>query len=173
MSQLSENLKVVRNHLKLTQSEFSRTLGIGFRTYVRYEVGEREPPIPVLVKVSKLIKVSLDDLILSPLLINEFNGLPKKSSKKPPSIAKQTTTFPGLDNEQSIAYKKDEKNLLNLYREMDVKTREKCLMEMSLLIKNSTLIKNKSVNLSENQNTKKVAKLNKSSDLPKRVGAKN
>jgi transcriptional regulator with XRE-family HTH domain len=173
MSQLSENLKVIRNHLKLTQSEFSKTLGIGFRTYVRYEMGERETPIPVLVKVSKLIKESLDDLILSPLVINEFNGLTYKSSKKSPSIVKQTTSLLGLENEQLIASKKDEKNLLSLYREMDLHTREKCLKEMSLLIKSSTLIKNKGVNLSKNQTTKKVAKLKKSSDLPKSVGAKN
>jgi len=173
MSQLSENLKVIRNHLKLTQSQFSKNLKIGFRTYVRYEMGERETPIPVLVKVSKLIKASLDDLILSPLIINEFNGLTKKSSKNLSSIVKQATSLTGLENERQVSLKKDEKNLLNLYREMDFETREKCLKEMNLLIKSSTLIKNKDANISKSQNAKKVAKLKKSSDLPKRVGAKN
>ena len=173
MSQLSENLKVIRNHLKLTQSEFSKTLAIGFRTYVRYEMGEREAPIPALVKASKLINASLDDLILSPLIINEFNGLTKKNSNKLPAVVKQTASFLGLENEQLITSKKDEKNLLSIYRKMDSQTREKCLQEMNLLIKSSTFIQNKGGNLSKNQNTKKVAKLKKSLDLPKRVGAKN
>jgi hypothetical protein len=90
-----------------------------------------------------------------------------------PAVVKLIASFIGLENEQLIISKKDEKNLLSIYGRMDSQTREKCLQEMDLLIKSSTLIKNKGTNLSKNQNTKKVTKLKKSSDIPKRVGAKN
>ena len=56
-------------------------------------MGERETPIPVLVKTSKLIKVSLDDLILSPLQLNEFASSPNKvSSDKNRKNLKQTSS---------------------------------------------------------------------------------
>ncbi len=181
MSQLSENLKLIRSHLKLTQCEFSKILEIGFRTYVRYEIGEREPPIPVLVKIKKMLKISLDDLILSSLHNNGFIDQTRESSRreniknsaKSPHIANQSAGFPGSSPEQTIALKKDEKNFFNLYKKMDVPTREKCLLEMQSLIKNSIHSKNRSVDLSENSKTKKVAKLKKASGLPKRMGEKD
>ncbi len=172
MSQLSENLKAIRNHLKLTQFGFSKTLGIGFRTYVRYEIGEREPPIAVLVRISTLIKVSLDSLILYPLQINEFDTFSKKSAQEKKSGAlERTTNLSSSEEKQQTFSKKEEKNFLNLYRKMNGQTREKCLEEMKILIKNS--FHNKNAEFLENSKTKKIAKLKKDPNLPKRVGAKN
>ncbi len=163
MSQISENLKVVRKHLDLTQLEFSKVLEIGFRTYVRYEMGERETPIPVLTKISKQNKISLDDLILSPLVINDFRGLSQESPSKKNG---KNQTSSSIENETLIISKKEEKNLLNLFRGMNLQTRKKCLVEMEWLMKEGTTA-------SENKNIKKVAKLQKSSDIPKRVGEKS
>jgi transcriptional regulator with XRE-family HTH domain len=163
MSQISENLKVVRKHLDLTQLEFSKILEIGFRTYVRYEIGERETPIPVLVKISKLNKISLDELILSPLVINDFRGFSQKSFSE--KNKKSQTPFP-IENEPLVTSKKDEINLLNLFRGMNLQTQKKYLVEMEWLIKEGKTA-------SENKNIKKVAKLKNSSDIPKRVGEKS
>ena len=47
MTVLSENLKTIRKNLKCTQGALSEVLGIGFRTYVRYEAGERDAPVSI------------------------------------------------------------------------------------------------------------------------------
>ena len=45
MTILSNNLKVIRKNLNCTQTSLAEVLEIGFRTYVRYEAGERDAPI--------------------------------------------------------------------------------------------------------------------------------
>ena len=59
MTILSENLRTIRKKLNCTQMALSEVLEIGFRTYVRYEAGERDAPVSVMVKLAKLGKVSL------------------------------------------------------------------------------------------------------------------
>ena len=63
MTVLSENLKIIRKKLDCTQNALSEVLEIGFRTYVRYEAGERDAPVSVLVKLARLASVSLDRLL--------------------------------------------------------------------------------------------------------------
>lgn len=63
MTVLAENLKTIRKGLPCTQMAISEVLEIGFRTYVRYEAGERDAPISVLIKIAKLGNISLDCLL--------------------------------------------------------------------------------------------------------------
>ena len=42
MSILAKNLKTIREELDCTQSTMSGILKVGFRTFVRYEAGERD-----------------------------------------------------------------------------------------------------------------------------------
>ena len=67
MSALSQNMKLIRKRLNCTQTAFSQILGIGFRTYVRYESGERDVPAVVLGKLANLGNVSLDRLLTTRL----------------------------------------------------------------------------------------------------------
>ena len=53
MSTLAKNLKTVRKELGCTQSVMSEILKVGFRTFVRYEAGERDAPVSVLVKIAR------------------------------------------------------------------------------------------------------------------------
>ena len=68
MTILSENLKTIRKKLKCTQGALSEVLGIGFRTYVRYEAGERDAPISVLIKLARLGNISLDQFLTTKIL---------------------------------------------------------------------------------------------------------
>ena len=52
MTVLAQNLKTIRKNLNCTQMTISDVLDIGFRTYVRYEAGERDAPVAVLVKLA-------------------------------------------------------------------------------------------------------------------------
>ena len=63
MQKLAENLYGLRKERNLTQEETAKELGIGLRSYCRYEKNEREPDAPVLVKMADFYNVSLDYLV--------------------------------------------------------------------------------------------------------------
>ncbi|NIQ02185.1 MAG: helix-turn-helix domain-containing protein, partial [Nitrospinaceae bacterium] len=67
MTILSGNMKVIRKALNCTQMAIAKVLDIGFRTYVRYEAGERDAPAAVLVKFARLGNISLDRLLTTRL----------------------------------------------------------------------------------------------------------
>ena len=65
-ARLPEKLHAIRAELKLSQSEMLRALGM--TAYNRsvisgYELGSKEPPLPVLLKYARLAGVSTDVLI--------------------------------------------------------------------------------------------------------------
>lgn len=65
-ARLPEKLKSIRDRLKLSQGEMLRALGM--TDYDRsvisgYELGSKEPPLPVLLKYARLARVSTDVLI--------------------------------------------------------------------------------------------------------------
>ena len=60
MSILAKNLKTVRKELGCTQSVMSEILKVGFRTFVRYEAGEIDAPVSVMVKIARLGNISLE-----------------------------------------------------------------------------------------------------------------
>ena len=54
MSILANNIKILRKELGCTQSVMADILKIGFRTFVRYEAGERDAPVSVIIKIARL-----------------------------------------------------------------------------------------------------------------------
>lgn len=52
---VSADIRRIRKHLKLTQTELSEVVGIGKVAFSRYERGETKPPTP-LVKLLKLVE---------------------------------------------------------------------------------------------------------------------
>ena len=69
MSTLAKNLKIIRKELGCTQSVMSKILEVGFRTFVRYEAGERDAPVSVLIKIAHLGNISLQNLLSGKVLI--------------------------------------------------------------------------------------------------------
>ncbi len=63
MTILAKNLKVVRKELGCTQTMMADILKVGFRTFVRYEAGERDAPVAVLVKIARLGNISLEKFL--------------------------------------------------------------------------------------------------------------
>ena len=59
----AERLKQARNAKKLNQRTIAGYLDIPHNVYRSYELGEREPPYDVLVKLCKLLNVSADCLL--------------------------------------------------------------------------------------------------------------
>lgn len=57
------NLKLLRTKNMMTQKDVSEYLGVSRPTYTTYEIESRDIPTDVLIKLSKLYKVSVDYLL--------------------------------------------------------------------------------------------------------------
>lgn len=63
MSILSDNLRFLRDKQNLSQQKISDTLLITRSRYVKYEDGTSEPPIEILLRISKYFSISIDLLV--------------------------------------------------------------------------------------------------------------
>ncbi len=63
MSLLSDNMRYLRTRLDLPQRVAAEHLGITRGRYAKYEDGMTEPPIELLVKISRYFHVSIDLLV--------------------------------------------------------------------------------------------------------------
>ena len=63
MSALSDNLYNLRKEKGLTQEEVAKCMDVVFRSYRRYESGEREPVASTLVKMADYYGVTIDYLL--------------------------------------------------------------------------------------------------------------
>lgn len=64
-SQLGNKLLIVRQRLGLSQSQMCRALDLELDPSVisNYELGTREPPLPVLLKYARLAKTPMETLV--------------------------------------------------------------------------------------------------------------
>ena len=137
MTILSNNLKVIRKNLNCTQTSLAEVLEIGFRTYVRYEAGERDAPIATLVKLARLGNISLDRLLTTQvfpedLKVPDQNIFP--TSKAPLEVIgggleEGRLMFKGLLNDNLISTNKEEQKLLKFFREMNPTNQKKFLQD--------------------------------------------
>lgn len=160
MTILAQNLKTIRKNLGYTQMVLSGILEIGFRTYVRYEAGERDAPIALMIKLAKLGDISLDRLLTTQLdaedlKIADVEKTPKTTIELDViggSLDEGRLIFKGLKNDFLISTNSDEKKLLTQFRKIDSRTkRGKYLSDMEWMLNND-----KSAN--KNGKKKKVAK---------------
>lgn len=59
----NENLRTFREQHGLLQKELSDKLGISERTLQRYESGESEPTVSILIKLSQIYDTSIDTIL--------------------------------------------------------------------------------------------------------------
>jgi len=124
MSVLAKNLKVIRRELRCTQSVMSNILKVGFRTYVRYEAGERDAPVAVLVKMAKLGNLSLEQLLttevdrhhISPVQA-DLEGARSQEARSV-NFKKGQITFKNPVRQEFLTIDATEKKLLTIYRKM-------------------------------------------------------
>ena len=60
---IGENLKKLRVEKSLTQGELAKMLGVSASSIGMYEQGRREPDHELLIKMSKIFSVSVDELL--------------------------------------------------------------------------------------------------------------
>lgn len=135
---LAENMRTIRKSLKCTQMALAQVLDIGFRTYVRYESGERDAPVSVLIKLSRLGHISLDRLLTTQISLEE---LKQPDGELPPlkadeieivggSLSEGRLMFKGIKEDFYITASQGEKKLLTQYRKLTPRSKEKCLKEI-------------------------------------------
>jgi len=147
MTILSQNLKTIRKNLGSTQMTLANKLNIGFRTYVRYEAGERDAPISIMIKLAKLGNMSLDRLLTTEvkkkdLEITDLESTPKTSKKMEViggSLDEGRLVFKGLKNDFLVSSNSEEKKLLTKFRKMDKSKRDRFLRDIEWMLGNGKL----------------------------------
>ena len=56
---IPERLKSARERLNLTKAEAARRIGLTAASYVRYEAGDRNPSLQVLISIAERLETSL------------------------------------------------------------------------------------------------------------------
>ena len=123
----------------------SEVLDIGFRTYVRYEAGERDAPVSVMVKLAKLGNVSLDRLLTTKILPEDLDtpdqAKPKSTIHNPEviggGIEEGRLMLKGLLNDNLVTTSKDEQKLLTLFRKANHASRKKFLLDLEWVFNNT------------------------------------
>lgn len=63
MSIFSDNIRLLRGKLRITQRELSEQITITTSRYISYENGRSKPPVDILIRISRLFHVSIDLLL--------------------------------------------------------------------------------------------------------------
>ncbi len=147
MSILAKNIRTIRKELKCTQGAMAEVLKVGFRTYVRYEAGERDASVGTLVKLSRLGNISLERLLtqemtsyqLSPMLEDRLDHpAPEIKSFDP---KRGVVKFKKSAGESVIAMDSDEMKLLALFRKLPEKEQEEFIKTIGKNYKTSGSVK--------------------------------
>lgn len=141
MSILAKNLKTIRRELKCTQSAMSDILKVGFRTYVRYEAGERDAPVSVLVKMARLGNISLEQLLTSE--VRKFDLLPVRTLPPQGALPEIKTcdfrtgqvSFKKPAAQGVLSMDDPERKLLSFFRRMDPDAQKQCLENLGKMAK--------------------------------------
>jgi len=167
MSILANNIKVVRKELGCTQSVIAKILKVGFRTFVRYEAGERDAPVAVLVKIARLGNISLEKFLTKGIEPNDIAPL-EKINKEISRVQIKSLDFKAGNvafvepNRQELMTNNDrEKRLLTLFRKMPPQFK-KDLMESMNQIVETGMAKNRlleKANIRRKDQTKKTPKV--------------
>ncbi len=90
---LAEKLLRIRKSLDLSQTEMLKRLGfekfINYRRISEFELGDAEPPLPVLLRYSRVARVHLEDIVDDELELPDrlpgtfrYEGLKRRSAGK-------------------------------------------------------------------------------------------
>ena len=166
MTIISENLKTLRNKINCTQMTLSKVLEIGFRTYVRYEAGERDTPVTVMVKLSKLANLSLDQLLTTKILPEDLDTSGLENTQyiiQNPEVISGCIEdgrlmLKGFLEDNLVTNTKDEQKLLTLFRKVNHTSQDKFLQDLKWAINISPISRsNDSKRISQKLEKKQAA----------------
>ena len=163
MSILAKNLKTIRKELGCTQSLMASILNVGFRTFVRYEAGERDAPVEVLVKIARLGNISLESFLTKSIKPNDIAPLEKVNKGITPVKIKfidfkaGNITFLEPNRPELMTINDSEKHLLTIFRKMSPRFKKDLTESMNQTVETGRVINQRS----EKTNIEKKVKLTK------------
>jgi len=140
MSILAKNLKTIRKELGCTQSMMSRILEVGFRTFVRYEAGERDAPVSVLIKIARLANLSLEKLLTTSIESIDIAPLKKIGQGSNPGQIESLdfqagyVTFKNPNCREIITVDDVERRTLALFRKMPSGLKKDCIDSLEQIV---------------------------------------
>lgn len=145
MSVLSKNLKTIRKELGCTQSVMSDILKVGFRTFVRYEAGERDAPVSVLVKIARLGNISLEQLLTTAIEPNDIAPLEKINRGENVQVQSidfkaGQVTFKDSDHQELMTVDDAEKRILTLFRKMPPRLKKDCMDSIGQIVETGRVV---------------------------------
>ena len=146
MSILAKNLKTIRRELGCTQSVMSKILKVGFRTFVRYEAGERDAPVSALVKIARLGNISLEQLLTTSIEPNDI-APPEKINNNPDLVQIESIDFKAgyvgfkdPAHQEMMTIDDAEKRILTLFRKMPPRMKKDCMDSMSQIVETGQVV---------------------------------
>ena len=145
MSVLAKNLKTIRKELGCTQSVMSEILKVGFRTFVRYEAGERDAPVSVLVKIARLGNISLEQLLTTAIEPNDIAPLEKINRGETVQVQSidfkvGQVTFKDQDHQELMTIDDAEKRILTLFRKMPPRLKKDCMDSVGQIVETGRVV---------------------------------
>lgn len=150
MSILAKNLKTIRKELGCTQSLMAKILNVGFRTFVRYEAGERDAPVEVLVKIARLGNISLESFLTKSIKANDIAPLEKINKGITPVNIKfidfkaGNVTFLEPNRPELMTINDSEKRLLTIFRKMSPRFKKDLTESMNQTVETGRVINQRS-----------------------------
>ena len=150
MSILAKNLKTIRKELGCTQSLMAKILNVGFRTFVRYEAGERDAPVEVLVKIARLGNISLESFLTKSIKANDIAPLEKINKGITPvniqfiDFKAGNVTFLEPNRPELMTINDSEKRLLTIFRKMSPRFKKDLTESMNQTVETGRVINQRS-----------------------------
>ncbi len=150
MTVLANNLKTIRKFYNCTQAALSEVLDIGFRTYVRYESGERDAPISLLIQMARLGNLSLDRLLTTKIGPDDLQNPDAETPPERPvkldviggGVEEGRLVFKGVKQDFLFCARPAEKTLLAQFRQLNRSAKENFLQDMERALKKAGAQKN-------------------------------
>lgn len=109
---LSDSLREIRTMRGMTQQQVAEKLGVDRSTYTYYETGKTNVDVKTLIKLAQIFHASYKDLL--------------DEREKVSDSLKSTDAYQTLSG--------DEKNLIDMYRLLEVSQRKKLVDEIIMMI---------------------------------------
>lgn len=102
MTYFTDKLKALRKEKKLTQKELAEQIGIKQNSYSDWETGKNEPNLENIVKLSKILDTSTDELLGRQ--VNFGDKILNKKNKYDLSVLKESNTQNLYDLKMTLAF---------------------------------------------------------------------
>lgn len=102
MTYFTDKLKALRKEKKLTQKELAEQIGIKQNSYSDWETGKNEPNLENIVKLSKILDTSTDELLGRQ--VNFGDRILNKKNKYDLSVLKESNTQNLYDLKMTFAF---------------------------------------------------------------------